>query len=254
MPLELIARLEEIEVKNIELAGSNPVVQYRGDLMRLLTLGEFHLPSTPVMNVIVFSYDRKNIGLIVDNIVDIVQAPYDIKLGSKEEFCLGSMVIAGKTTDIVDVARLLSDLVEQAIHLHCKKDRQKMDPANLLLVEDSPFFRNIAEPFLAAAGYNVTTAENGKAALEILSKRPNGFQVIVTDIEMPVMNGFDFAIECRKNPLVNKLPIVAYTASLSPMTAEHCKEVGIDECILKTDRPGLLEAISNLMNIAEIAA
>lgn len=254
VPLELIARLEEIEVKDIEIAGVDPVVQYRGDLMRLVTLGDFHLPSTTIVNVIVFSYDRKNIGLIVDSIIDIVEAPYDIKLGSKDESCLGSMVIEGKTTDIVDVAKLLADLVEEAINTHGKKGKTKGEISNLLLVEDSPFFRNIAEPFLAAAGYNVITAEHGKEALEIIAKRPNYFHAIITDIEMPVMNGFDFAIECKKSPSASHLPIVAYTASLSPVTAERCKEIGINECILKTDRPRLLTAISSLLNAQEIAA
>ncbi|OYW13256.1 MAG: hypothetical protein B7X02_02570, partial [Rhodospirillales bacterium 12-54-5] len=167
VPLELIARLEEVEVQDIEMAGHEPVVQYRGDLMRLITLGTFRMPTVPVVQVIVFSYDQKNIGLIVDSIIDIVRAPYAIKFSAHEKDCLGSMVIQGKTTDIVDVASMLSDLVDQAMQMHGSKGRVAAEGKRLLLVEDSPFFRNLTEPFLAAAGYEVTVVENGQEALTL---------------------------------------------------------------------------------------
>ena len=110
MPLELVSRLEEIEVKTIEIAGDAPVVQYRGDLMRLMALNdELTLPNEGIIEVIVFNYDKRTIGLVVENIIDIVRAPFDIKLSSKEKGCLGSMVISDKSTDVVDVAKLLAD-------------------------------------------------------------------------------------------------------------------------------------------------
>ena len=243
VPLELIARLEEIEVKDIEIAGIDPVVQYRGDLMRLITLGDFHLPNTKIVQVIVFSYDRKYIGLIVDNIIDIVDAPYDVKLGIKENSCLGSMVISGKTTDLVDVSSILSDLIDQAILMH-GQNKTHGDNRNILLAEDSPFFRNLTEPFLAAAGYHVTSAENGQEALELLQKYPRKFSVLVTDIEMPVMDGFELTKACRNTPTLSALPIVAYTASMSDESMTKAKKAGANEYVPKTDRPGLLEAIA----------
>jgi two-component system chemotaxis sensor kinase CheA len=256
VPLELISRLEEIEVSSIEMAGIDPVVQYRGDLMRLVTLGDFYLPGTPLANVIVFSYDRKNIGLIVDEIIDIVPAQYDIKIvteSAEAECCLGSMVIAGKTTDVVDVSRILSDLVDQAIADHRMRNT-KGAPRNLLLVEDSPFFRNITEPLLAAAGYNVTSVENGEEALELLSQYPNRFHLLVTDIEMPNMDGLQLTTACRNHPVLRTLPIVAYTASESQETMERTRMAGVNACILKTDRPGLLEAVAHHLTVREMAA
>ena len=258
VPLELISRLEEIEVKDIENSGVDPVVQYRGDLMRLIMLGEFQLPNTSLVNVVVFSYDRKNIGLIVDEIIDIFPAQYDIKLSSKsteDESCLGSMVISGKTTDVVDVASILSDLVDQAIINHQAKGKKNSTPYNLLLAEDSPFFRNLTEPFLAASGYNVTSVENGQEALDLLFKQPTAFDILVTDIEMPIMDGFELTTSCRKHPALNTIPIIAYTASESQELMDKTKAAGVDACILKTDRPGLLEAIAHhLSNEKRVAA
>ncbi len=249
VPLELISRLEEINVKDIEVAGDKPVVQYRGDLMRLITLDdEFVMPDTGTVDVIVFGYDKKVMGLVVDKIIDIVKAPFDIKLSSKEakqHGYLGSMVINGKTTDVVDIGYLLSDLVEDAVADMSATGKIKATNKTILLVEDSPFFRNLTIPMLAAVGYKVTSAENGQKALQMLTDDNMKFDVIVTDIEMPLMDGFEFATACRKNSQVNGTPIVGYTASLSNEIIQRSKDVGMNDCIVKTDRPGLLDAVAH---------
>jgi len=249
VPLELISRLEEINVKDIEVAGDKPVVQYRGDLMRLITLDdEFVMPDTGTVDVIVFGYDKKVMGLVVDKIIDIVKAPFDIKLSSKEakqHGYLGSMVINGKTTDVVDIGYLLADMVEDAVADMSATGKIKATNKTILLVEDSPFFRNLTIPMLAAVGYKVTSAENGQKALQMLTDDNMKFDVIVTDIEMPLMDGFEFATACRKNSQVNGTPIVGYTASLSNEIIQRSKDVGMNDCIVKTDRPGLLDAVAH---------
>ena len=116
----------------------------------------------------------------------------------------------------------------------------------ILLVEDSPFFRNLTVPMLAAVGYKVTSAENGQDAMKIIMEG-HKFDAIITDIEMPVMDGFEFTAACRKNSQVNGTPIVGYTSSLSPDIIQRSKDVGMNDCIVKTDRPGLLEAVSHWM-------
>jgi two-component system chemotaxis sensor kinase CheA len=251
VPLELISRLEEIDVKDIEVAGDKPVVQYRGDLMRLITLdSEFIMPDSGSVDVIVFGYDKKVIGLVVNEIVDIVQAPFDIKItskGAKQHGYLGSMVISGKSTDIVDIGYLLSDLVEDVTADTNSKKNPAGENRTILLVEDSPFFLNLTMPMLSAAGYKVTPAENGLEALRILTEKNMRFDAIVTDIEMPVMDGFDFVIACRKESKVNGTPIIGYTASLSSEVIERSKDVGMNDCIVKTDRLGLLDTVANLI-------
>lgn len=251
VPLELVSRLEEIDVKDIEIAGDYPVVQYRGELMRLRTLDDsFSLPNSGMVDVIVFSYDKKVIGLVVSEILDIVHAPFAIKLTTKEaksQGLLGSMVIAGKSTDVVDVGALLSDLVDQAV-MDANAAKGKNSECTVLLVEDSLFFRNLTVPFLAAAGYKVTAAESAEDALGLLNQDGSHFDMIVTDLEMPGMNGFDFASACRNTPKLKQTPIVAYTSTVSNAVMEHSKRVQMDDCIVKTDRPGLLQSITRCLS------
>ncbi len=249
VPLELVSRLEEIDVKDIEVAGDKPVVQYRGDLMRLITLdNELSLPNSGMVDVIVFGYDKKVIGLVVSEIIDIIKAPFDIKLTTKEakeHGYLGSMVLAGKTTDVVDIGYLLKDLVDDAVANVSASGKNHGANKTILLVEDSPFFRNLTVPMLSAVGYKVTTAENGEIAFNMLTNDNLKFDAIVTDIEMPVMDGFQFASACRKTPKINGTPIIAYTASLSNEVIERSKSVGMNDCITKTDRLGLLDSVAH---------
>lgn len=259
VPLELVSRLEEVDVTSIEIADAHPVVQYRGDLMRLVMLDkDQRLPDKGKVDVIVFSYDKRVVGLVVDEILDIVHAPFDIKLSSKESKShglLGSMVITGKTTDIVDVGNILSEIVDSSVSDQNKLSKEQAKNCELLLVEDSPFFRNLTLPFLSAVGYHVTSVDSAEQALNMLIEQGQHFDMIVTDIEMPGMNGFEFASACRNAKQLHDIPIIAYTASMSDEVMKRSKTVGMNDCIVKTDRPGLLQSVArNLSEHKEVAA
>ena len=252
VPLELVSRLEEVECAKIEHSGDYPVIQYRGDLMRLITLhSQKDVPEKGMAEVIVFTYDNRTLGLMVDEIIDIVETPFDVKLASKVDGFLGSMVVDGKTTDIVDVAYLLKDIIDikdLQPHLADGARRQQM-----LLVEDSPFFRNLTAPFLSAAGYVVTAVGSAREALKLLSDKRE-FDVIVTDIEMPEMDGFGFAEACKNDPRTCNVPLFAFTSTVNNSLLERGRQAGFRDFILKTDRAVLLESIGRaLLGEKEVA-
>ncbi|MEI7669429.1 MAG: chemotaxis protein CheW, partial [Pseudomonadota bacterium] len=243
--LELVSRLEEIDMAKVEMSGNNPVVQYHGDLMRLKTLDpNEELPKEGIREIIVFNYDNKTIGLIVDDIIDIVSTAYDIKIVSTDKIYTGSMVIEGKTTDIVNVSSLLSDIIEDKDE---NSKNQKQEKNKLLLVEDSPFFRSLTIPFLTSSGYVVTATGGAKEALEILEKNPN-FDVIVSDIEMPEMDGFAFAEICKNNSKFSHIPMFAFTSTKNESNLGKIKQSGFIDFILKTDRSALIVAIAKVLN------
>ena len=248
VPLELVSRLEEIDVSKIEIAGEHPVVQYRGDLMRLVLLhDDMKLPDSGTVEVIVFSYDRKVVGLVVEEILDIAYSQFAIRLSTpdaKEHGYLGSMVISGKSTDVVDVGHMLSAVVGAP---QGTENSKNATGRNLLLVEDSPFFRGLTVPYLSSVGYNVIAAENAEQALEILSSGRHHFDMIVTDIEMPGMNGFELALACRGATQTKHIPIVAYTSAVSEEVRKRSVDCGMSDCIIKTDRSGLLDTLSQLL-------
>lgn len=244
VPLELVSRLEEIDSKQVEYSGDHPVIQYRGDLMRLVTLNP-HQTEFPegMHDVIVFSYDNKTLGLVVDEIIDIVETPFAVKLTTKEQGYLGSMVVQGKTTDIVDVAHLLRDMIDVQDHLHMENKQRHM-----LLVEDSVFFRNLTAPFLTAAGYVVTAVGSGREALKLLFQDKRHFDVVVSDIEMPEMDGFELVQAIHANKLGINIPVFAFTSTINSELLARSREVGFRDFIIKTDRGALLKSIAQAFN------
>jgi len=252
VPLELVSRLEEIDATKIESGGDRKVLQYRGDLMRLVTLNdEYAIPTEGMPQVIVFNYDGRVLGLVVEEIIDIVEASFDIKITGKQQSLFGSMVIANKATDVVDVGFLLKDIVDMSLVDKHKKDQAQS--SRLMLVEDSPFFRNLTVPFLVAAGYEVITAEHGEDALKQLAKWKE-VDLIVTDIEMPGMDGFTLAEAIRGQREYAHIPILAFTSTVNQELINRSKKVGLRDFVLKTDRARLLQAISGVLKREREAA
>src|SRR5690606_10191440 len=143
--------------------------------------------------VIVFGEGDQTMGLVVDEIVDIVEEQLTVELGTARDGLLGSAVIAGKSTDVIDAGFYLRSAFADAGGFG---DRLSGSRRRLLLVDDSPFFRNLLTPLLSVAGYNVTSVASGDQALS-LCDAGQSFDVIVSDIDMPGMTGFEFAEAVR---------------------------------------------------------
>jgi two-component system chemotaxis sensor kinase CheA len=135
------------------------------------------------------------------------------------------------------------------------ENRQERAKSNkhLLLVDDSSFFRNMLAPLLATVGYKVTAVENADRALE-LREMGNHFDVIVSDIEMPGMDGFDLASEIRSDERWGKTPIVAISSHGTPQDFDRGRSVGFTDYVVKTDRKGLLESIQETLHLEGSAA
>jgi two-component system chemotaxis sensor kinase CheA len=75
------------------------------------------------------------------------------------------------------------------------------------------------------------------------------FDVIVTDVEMPEMDGYAFAEAIRGDQRWSHLPIIAVSAVCTPSSIERGRDVGFDDFVAKFDRPGLISAIKDVTNI-----
>jgi two-component system chemotaxis sensor kinase CheA len=241
VPLALVTRLEEIDCKKIEFSNSRHLVQYRGQLMPLVRVDESaRIRSEGTQPLLVFSEGGRSMGLAVDEIVDIVEDRLNIEVTSRVPGVLGSAVVKGHATEIIDVGHFLPLAFEDWF----RRQELRADALtrNLLLVDDSHFFRNMLAPVLKAAGYDVTTATGADDALARL-KAGERFDVIVSDIEMPGMNGFEFAEAVRRDARTAQVPIIALSAVTSPATVERGRQAGFHDFVAKFDRPGLIAAL-----------
>jgi two-component system chemotaxis sensor kinase CheA len=241
VPLSLVTRLEEIDCRKIEFSNGRHLVQYRGHLMPLVRVDDkAALRSEGAQPLLVFSDSGRSMGLAVDEIVDIVEDKLDIEVTSSVPGVLGSAVVKGSATEILDVGYFLPLAFEDWFRR--KELRLEALTRRLLLVDDSHFFRNMLGPVLKAAGYDVTTASGADEALAQL-KAGERFDVIVSDIEMPGMNGFEFAEAVRRDARTAQVPIIALSAVTSAATIERGRQAGFHDFVAKFDRPGLIAAL-----------
>lgn len=253
VPLSLVTRLEEFDVSQIEQNGSRMMVQYRGRLMPLIPVEEGMTPADEgQLPMLVFSEGERSMGLVVDKIIDIVEDRLDLQVQSEREGFQGSAIIAGKATEILDVGYFLPKAYADWFD---RKAQAGTAPARLLYAEDSAFFRNMIVPVLMGAGYEVKVVEDGFDAYELI-KAGERFDAIVTDIEMPNMDGFTLAKMVRDNPPTAQLPIIALSAFVGPEADARAAEIGINAYIAKFDRSRLIEIIRNEVQAGqmEIAA
>src|SRR5262249_20281268 len=145
VPLSLITRLEEIDAQKIELSNGRHMVQYRGNLMPLITMSEnVRVKGEGAQPLLVFSDGSRSMALVVDEIVDIVDDKLDIQVGSDNPGVLGSAIVRGHATEIIDVGHFLPLAFEDWFR---RKEHPAQHRAQLvLLVDDSPFFLNMLTP------------------------------------------------------------------------------------------------------------
>ena len=248
VPLSLVARLEEIDIATIERSNGRYVVQYRGNLMPLVEFdGSFQLRDQGRQAVVVFADGERAMGLFVDRIVDIVEEHLDIKLTSANQGLIGTAVIANKATGIVDAAHFLTKASGDWFKASGQLPFGEEHYANrVLFVDDSRFFRNVLTPVLSTAGYEVTIAENAEEALRFC-ELGDDFDVIVSDIEMPGTNGFQFAETLRKESRWKDTPMIALSAHATQQDHKRGEAAGFNDYVAKNDRDGLLNALTRVL-------
>ena len=243
VPLALVARLEEFESDKIEFTNGQPVVQYRGGLMPLVNaVPGYEMRQEGRQPVLVFSDSDRSMGLLVDEIVDIVEETLDVQQASSTPGVMGSAIIAGMATELIDAGYFLTqafgDWFSRAADADGKSQRRR-----ILLVDDSPFFRNLLTPLLQATGYEVTSVESADKALQLCEAGAD-FDVIVSDIDMPEMNGFEFAEAVRNGSRWQDKPLVALSSITTPEAIDRGREVGFTDYVAKSDRDALLETLA----------
>ncbi len=184
------------------------------------------------------------LGLVVDRVVDIVEAPLDLHLaGGSRPGILGSAIIAGNATDIIDTVYYLRQSDADWFEVKTESPFGMESERQVLLVEDSAFFRNLLIPMLTIAGYSVTVAEHAEAAIS-LCKDGAHFDIIVSDIEMPGLSGFDLVRTLRADERLGEVPIVALSSHANAKDIERGLEAGFTDYVTKLDPKALLGVLS----------
>lgn len=118
----------------------------------------------------------------------------------------------------------------------------------LLVVDDSPLNLEVARSVLALEGADVTTADNGPAAIELLSHSAASFDAVLLDVMMPDMDGIEVVRRIRANPAHQALPVIALTAGVLREQRDAALKAGMSEFLQKPlDPPRMIECLRRLI-------
>jgi two-component system chemotaxis sensor kinase CheA len=250
VPLSLVTRLEEIDAATIEWVSGRPLVQYRGRLMPLVACDEtLAIKRAGAQALVVFSDGELSLGLAVAEIVDIVDDRLDIELVADRSDLVGSAVIRGRATEVVNVAHYLPLVAEAWMRSRSPAPAGR----SVLLVDGSAFFRGMLTPVLKASGYRVQAAGSAAEALQVLASGA-AVDVVISELELPDRSGFDLVASLRASTRHARLPVIGLTVRHDPKQIAQAHRVQVTELVEKFDRRGLLAALGELEGTMEEAA
>jgi two-component system chemotaxis sensor kinase CheA len=254
LPLDTVMRIEHIAPKQVETIGGRRTMQYHGGLLPLVTLADA-AQVEPIgegreLAVMIANIRGHEVGLLVAMPVDVIETAAQIdQTTHRQKGVAGSTIIQKRTALIVDLYELVDAVfpewaAQQSIALPRSANAQE---TAVLLAEDSDFFRAQVSRFLEEDGYPVLAAPDGEAAWELLLKNLDKVRAVVTDIEMPRLDGLGLARRIRADQRTARLPIIALTSLAGDEDIARGNAAGINDYQTKLDRDRLLERLKEYL-------
>jgi two-component system chemotaxis sensor kinase CheA len=237
LPLSLLARIEMVAPDRIQKSDGRFVMLHQGRLMPLLPTSPMQDVGSKPHPVLVITANNHTIGLLVDEIIDIVEDNLDVQLPSFTDDMVGSAEIKGKAVELIDVTYYL-----QAAYSSVFQQESK----NILLVDDDLFFRDTLKPMLASAGYVVITARSATEMQEILAYRKD-LDAIMIDADMETASGKNLSQHLRETLVKADFPIFRLYEMPSHAVLGLPVEDRMTRNLSKLDRQSLLSTIASIM-------
>lgn len=252
--LAYVNRLEEFKRKDVEYSGTQRVVRYRDVILPLVSASEqlgypMQKSESETLPVVVIQRAGQLYGLEVEEILDTLATTIEMDTGLiPHPGIFGNLNTSEELIVVVNPFELINREFAAAAEVETTLpiSEAQSEGQRILLVEDTVFFRKSIKSLLEERGYEVVTAEDGKAALEILNDHAQNFDLIVSDIEMPRMNGFQLASSVRKHPVHGKIPMLAISSRADKKYQQEGTKSGFDVYLEKLKPAVLLAAVEEL--------
>lgn len=219
--------------------------------------------KTPKDLFIITNFNNLNIAFRVHTVEGIsriswenIQKPDKTVTGGEEGVATGIAQCKGKLVTILDFEKIVAEIApETGIQLSeiDKMGRRMRNETPIILAEDSILLSRMITQALDKAGYScVTKFDNGQEAWDYLSTIPEEDIVekvglVITDIEMPKMDGHHLTKLIKSNPVLHKVPVVIFSSLINPEMEIKGKEVGADEQLSKPEIGHLVEVLDELL-------
>ena len=254
IPTAGVRRVLRLSREEIVTVGGRQTLMRDGTPLGLVRLGSvLGLPpreeTRPHLPVLVLASGSSALGFVVDRIRDEQEAllkPLGPQLRRVRHLAGATVLGSGEVVPVLHTGDLLRTAQAGGSAALSARQTPAKRPS-ILLVEDSITSRTLLRNILTAAGYDVTTAVDGQEGWDLL--RQQGADLVVTDVEMPRMTGFELTAQIRSEPNLRDLPVVLVTSLETREDRERGVEVGADAYLVKRgfDQENLLDTVRRLL-------
>ncbi len=256
-PLAELAGVGAMDDARLSTVEGRPVVKRRGAFLPLVDLADiWDMPRAPGVQagryLLFAGTSDAVVALRVDAFLgerSVVSSPLDPRLGRVVDLSGGTVLDDGRAAFIVDVDSLIrsvADLTGRSALSRSEEARLKRRK-RILLAEDSLTVRELEKKILETNGYDVVAAVDGMDALE--RARRQRFDLLLTDVDMPRMNGLELIRRFKKDKKLANIPTIIVSYHESEADKRRGMEVGADSYIAKSqyDNAVLLETVASLL-------
>lgn len=260
-PLKLVKQITEISAESLEKANRDKFLQLGSVKYSLSHLNDLlDMPVQTFKNreshpLLLLDNTDSPRALLIDEIVkpeEVLIKPLGYPLQNMAEMLGATILGDGNVVPVLDLFYLLNQRKPKLI-----KPRKLVDEVikaktetKVLIVDDSPSVRHLNSKIVKNAGFKPIIAKDGLEALELLNTSNELPDVILTDVEMPRMDGYELLNTIKKDGVLQKIPVVMITSRANNKHHQKALDLGADEYITKPfDDAKLVETIKRLAKV-----
>lgn len=256
--VERVTRVAQQDIQTVEnratipLDGQAVALAGLGDVLELPSVTQPRITGKELVSVAVLGIGQQRVAFRVDEILgeqEVLVKALGRQLARVRNIAGASVLGSGQVVAVLNVPDLLKSAVKRAappVPVAAEKSAEAAR-RSIMVVEDSITSRALLKNILESAGYRVTTAVDGMDAYTAL--KIGTFDLVVSDVEMPRMDGFDLTAKLRSDKQLAGLPVILVTALESREHRERGIDVGANAYIVKSsfDQSNLLEVVQQLI-------
>ncbi len=255
VPVNLLSEVDRFNTDEIHRNGPREFIRRHGESIPLLRL-ENVIDVSPIAArktqiVLVPSKVSYPTGIVVGRILGTTELTEQINTKeSNVKGIMGSIYYNNHLVMLLDIFSLLQNNDPQRYKSELSDN---IEDCRVLLVDDQLFFRQLVAQYFRGHGIkNISVTNDGQEALDFLYQNHERIDVVVADIEMPVMNGYQLVSNVKSNPLLSRIPVMALTTLCGEENVRKGIEAGFDAYEVKIDKENVLKALSSLYQSAAI--
>jgi two-component system chemotaxis sensor kinase CheA len=245
IPLMMISLIEKIPASAIRRIGSKEFYQLKHETVPLLRLDK-HLDVSPLTaseayHLLLPAHVSHPIGILAGadlRVIDVAER-FDGRVENRNGL-IGTFVHDDKLVMLLDIYGLFATAAPE----HYQADARRFEgKVRVLLAEDTMFFCKLMQQYLKHPGLELTVVYDGQQAWDLLSRKHERFDLILSDIEMPNMNGFDLVRNIKSHSELRTIPVIALTSLSDAESRRRGMKAGFDEYAVKIDKDSLLDMV-----------